>query len=121
MEIKISVPVNPTEDKAKVLRAVENVFPSLDFEGAGDALIGKGSEEGDLAVLKEHLKQQHIRATAMGFLRSKSKPGKLEFEINKQAAFVGRLNFVDFPVALGTINIEIKDKDIEKLIERLCG
>ncbi len=121
MEIKISVPVNPTEDKAKVLRAVENVFPSLDFEVVGGALVGKGSEESDLEVLKEHLKQQHIRATAMAFLRGKSKPGKLEFEINKQAAFVGKLNFVDFPVALGTITIQIKDKDVEKLVEWLCG
>ena len=132
MEIVVTAELHPTEDPARVLKALENVFPSLDYKqkkgaasgsGAGSfSTSGKGMK--DLEVLKEHLKQQLIRSSARGFLLARIEDGSLSFGLNKQAAYMGKISFVDFPIALGPISVDITEKgekELEELVEWLCG
>ncbi len=123
MEVAVTARLNPTEGKEKLLKALENVFPSMEFKLADGLLVGLGEGKDGLAILKEHLKLQLIRASARSFLRARIEDEKLSFGIHKQAAYMGKISFVDFPIALGTISVEITGKDsgeLETLVEWLC-
>jgi predicted RNA binding protein with dsRBD fold (UPF0201 family) len=124
VDVAVTARLNPTESKEKLLRALENVFPDLEFNLADGLFGGFGEGKEALAILKEHLKLQLIRNSARSFLRARIEDETLSFGINKQAAYMGKISFVDFPIALGTITVEITGKDsdeLEKLVEWLCG
>jgi len=119
VELIVRAEVRPTESKEKVLTALENIFPNLEFKAKGGFLEGIGKEKNDLAAFKELLKMQQIRDAARSFLMHKVEEGSLNFDLNKQAAFKGKVNFVDFEITLGPIQVKIKDKTPEDLIEWL--
>lgn len=119
MELSVRVEMHPTEDKERVLKAAENIFPSLVFKENKGFLEAVGKDQNDLAALKEHLKIQQIRNSARTFLMHSVEDKKLSFGLNKQAALMGKVSFVDFEIALGTIDVEIKG-DLENLIDWLC-
>jgi hypothetical protein len=121
MKLSVKTEINPTESREKLLQACENVFPNVEFKEQEGFFVGKGEERNDLAELKELLKEEHIRATAKAFLGKRIGDGRLAFNLNKQAASMGKANFVDFPIALGTIEVTLQDEDLEGLVEWLCG
>jgi len=119
--ITVKAVVNPTESADRVLKAAENLFPSLEFGEDSGALLARGDDKSDLGAFKELLRQQQIRDTARGFLLKRMEGDGVSFQLNKQAALMGKVNFVDFEVALGTISVQITDKDLGSLIDWLCG
>lgn len=120
MEFEISAPVNPTEEKAKVKKALENVFPFTEIKEEESLLHGSGDDKEGLLALKEHIRQQQIKETARAFFLGNLNGEKLSFSLNKQAAIMGKVNFVDFPISLGTIDVTIRDEKAEELISWLC-
>jgi hypothetical protein len=116
MIIEVKTRINPTESKEKLLKACENIFPSMGFEEKDGYLEASGTDRNDLAAFKELLKIQEIRDTAKAVLEHRISENKLSFSLNKQAAFMGKVNFVDFPVALGTIEVRLEDDDLEGLV-----
>jgi uncharacterized protein len=120
VELDVRAKANPTEDENKLLKALENTFPSLDFRKKGGFLAAKSCDKSDLSVLKAHIKNQQIRETARSFMLHNIDGDKLRFNLNKQAAFMGSVNFVDFEIALGAIIVTIQDEDLEGLVEWLC-
>jgi len=122
VEVAVTARLNPTEGKEKLLKALENVFPSMEFKLVDGLFEGFGEGNEVFAILKEHLKLQLIRASARSFLRARLEDGQLSFGINKQAAYMGKISFVDFPIALGSITVELvgKDDELETLVEWLC-
>ena len=123
MEVAVTARLNPTESKEKLLKALENVFPDMEFKLADGLFEAFGEGKETLAILKEHLKLQLIRASARSFLRARIEDDALSFGIHKQAAYMGKISFIDFPIALGPITIEITGKDsdeLETLVEWLC-
>lgn len=119
MELEIGAKVNPTEDREKVLEAIEDIFPSVEFK-AGSAITGASGDRMALQEFKEKLRGQGIRESARAFLTKRIDGETLAFGLNKQAALMGKVNFVDFEVALGTIRVGVKDKDLEGLVGWLC-
>ena len=120
MKVKVSAPVYPTENLKKVLGALENIFPAVEFKESEGELIGESIDKGSLVDFKERLKNQKIRDSAKAFLLNSIEKNKLVFQINKQAACMGKINFVDFEVVLGGIEVSIKDENLEALVEWLC-
>lgn len=118
MRVKVSAPVYPTEDLEKVSGALEKIFPAIEFKGR--ELIGESSDKNSLVDFKERLKNQGIRGSARAFLLNSVEKDKLIFQINKHAACMGKVSFVDFEVALGTIKVSIEDENLEALVEWLC-
>jgi hypothetical protein len=121
MELAVTADVNPTESKNKVLKALENIFPNLDFTDSGSSLQAKGKDQSTLEAFKKHLQIQQIRDSARAFLAKRADGGALSFELNKQAALMGKVSFVDFDVPLGAIEIEIKGKDLDVLVDWLTS
>ncbi len=119
--MRVRAGVNPTEREGSVLKAVENLFLNTEFKKTGGFLEGSGRDRNDLAAFKELLARQQIRDTARRFLSKRMDGNGVSFELNKQAAFMGKVNFVDFEVALGAIGVEIEDDDLEGLVDWLCS
>lgn len=67
------------------------------------------------------VRKQRILDTA----RSQLKEGmgrstkRTRFSLNKQVATVGKISFVNYRIALGTIDVTVEDDDLEGLIDRV--
>jgi predicted RNA binding protein with dsRBD fold (UPF0201 family) len=122
--------VNPTEDPEKVERALHNIFPS-----ARVARIGLGTDitrleiRGDgfefLNTLRSLIRQERIRSAARSILlKGTSASGnQIQFYLNKQAAFAGRVSFCA-PMGespLGPITIRVETSEINKVIDFLAA
>jgi len=115
--VHIEVPVKPTENAAKVRAAVLNVFPDATFVKSEGALV---AEAASLDRLREMFRTQRIRDTARSVLRSSRNGIEIRFSLNKQAAFVGRVNFAP-PSPMGRIEVTIEDENPESIIDFLSG
>jgi hypothetical protein len=111
--IRVSVPVHPTEDPAKVRRALLNLFPDLRIEATSEGLRGDAA---GLDVLREIIRTQRIRDTARGVLRRGRDGSRTAFALSKQAAAVGRVNFASGS-PLGDISVEIEADDLDAVID----
>ena len=115
--VRVESPVYPTEDAAKVKAACLNVFPDLAFTAGADGIVGEGS---DLDRLRELVRNQKIRDTARDVLVRGRRGFVVRFSLNKQAAFVGRVNFAGGTAPLGDIAVVLEDPDTDALIEHLA-
>ena len=113
-DIDITAIVHPTEPKGKVMGAILNLFPDAEMTcEEGSEIRAKAKE---LETFKTLLKDQRIRDTARTVLGNSMNPEGLRFHLNKQAAFVGKVNFTEGDSLLGDIEISIKTEDAEGLI-----
>jgi predicted RNA binding protein with dsRBD fold (UPF0201 family)/dephospho-CoA kinase len=124
IETTISALDFPTEPEENVRKAMENIFPGASLtmikkKGYVDHLEGPAP---DLGRFHQLLREQMILDTARKFMFSGLSEDKKEiyFQLNKQAAFVGRINFVDGEVSLGGIDVTIVDDDAERIIDWLA-
>ncbi len=107
----------PTEDVEKIKQALLNIFPEGEVEVL-DKEVRLRSESAE--KLKEILRNLRIRDTARHVLRSGRRGDVTEFRINKQVAYMGKVSFVESPVALGPIDVLIEDEDIEDVIDDIA-
>jgi predicted RNA binding protein with dsRBD fold (UPF0201 family)/dephospho-CoA kinase len=122
--VTISALVFPTEIEDRVAEAVENIFPEVEMqmitqEGFVDRIEGTTS---GLEPFHGILRRSKILDTArQAFYVGLNRDGKeISFELNKQAAYMGYVNFLDHEVALGGILVTISYYDIERLIDWLA-
>ncbi len=117
-KVTVSAPVNPSEDPSKVLEAMLNIFPTGSFE-EGDGVI---SGEADLENFSKQIRKQRILDTARSQLQQGAgrSTRKTRFSLNKQVATVGKVSFVNYRIALGTIDVTVEDDDLEALIDRVA-
>jgi hypothetical protein len=130
MEIVVRAEVYPTEDKEKVMRAISNLFEVEIFEetkGGRVYLVGIGKGKKTLQRFYTLLRSQGILDSARDVLKASSRGNTLTFELNKQASFVGVVNFsqpilerISKPSPLGSVIVEIRSKEIERLIDWLA-
>jgi hypothetical protein len=122
--VRVETIVHPTENLEKVKKAVKNVFGTMNLKEEplkqGRRLIAETVK--DFTKLKTLLQRQRIRnASRMLLLQGLS--GKIiEFYLNKQAAYVGRVSFVN-PAGespLGPIKVEIQCEDPQEIIDWLA-
>lgn len=117
MEIRIKVPVFPTEDPEKVIVAVTNIFPDalLIFEDE-EKLAGTAKNLVHFATLIRNAK---IRDSVRAELIRNMCGNKTHFQLNKQVAYAGSVSFsVGEP--LGEIYVEIEDSDLKKIIDEIA-
>ncbi|MFC1787247.1 RNA-binding domain-containing protein, partial [Halobacteriota archaeon] len=116
MMAAVSAPVHPTELTENVENAIKNIFPDALLQlkkSEGNRLVGMAS----LQRLQELLRKQNIRDTARMELFKSRTGNRIEFVLNKQVAYIGKLNFGED--SLGGIYVSIETEDVEKLIDWL--
>ncbi|KYK38835.1 MAG: hypothetical protein HXS46_03015 [Theionarchaea archaeon] len=118
VKIKISVVVHHTESKRNIEKALKNLFPSIEFTLSGGYFIGTSTDIHSLDHFKELLKIQRIRDTAHTLLERSLSGNNLVFSLNKQAAFMGKVNFSE-ECPLGPVTVSIKGEDLNSLISHL--
>ncbi|MEM2924144.1 MAG: RNA-binding domain-containing protein [Methanocellales archaeon] len=121
----ISALVHPTESQEKVEAAIKKLFPNVELKleggfGVAQRLIGSASDIESLRKMHELLRRQKILDTARSTFLKYKRGSAIEFELNKQVAYVGKINFVEEPVALGSIHVKIESDEIDRLIDWLA-
>jgi predicted RNA binding protein with dsRBD fold (UPF0201 family) len=111
--------VGPTEDPAKVERAVRNLFPAASVESDGRTVRARAEGREGLRRLRELVQVQRTGSSVAGALRPRASGRAVRFQLNRLAAFANHVNLG--PSAMGPIEVELEDDDLEGLIEWLCG
>ncbi|RUM48109.1 MAG: hypothetical protein DSY37_00565 [Hyperthermus sp.] len=96
----VEAEVRPTESVDKVKKAILNVFTpdSLEVVDAGGGyrrVIARASTLMSLVKLHDLLRRERILDAARSHLLRGVYAGTLVFKVNKQAAFMGRVSFID--------------------------
>lgn len=126
VEVQIEVEVNPTEDEAKVKRAVENVFSSLQFElkplRRGSLLTAKTRGTDGLTKLYNLLRRDRIRDASRSVMYRGMSERSIVFYLNKQVAYAGHVSFSQpsGESPLGPIRVEIQCDDPRQVIDWLA-
>ena len=125
VEVRVEAEVYPTEDPEKVLEAVKKIFSEIDFNirWLDGAAVVEGVGEGlkVLENLKRLIRERRIRASARRILKSSISGDRLIFNLNKQAAYAGKVSFTEpyLESPLPPIRVEIRSNDLEGVIEWL--
>jgi hypothetical protein len=107
------VALHPTEDPGKVKSSISNIFPGSEIRKGVDGFhFITNDADNFIEIIREH----RIRDTAVMIMERSRRGGYSSFFINKQAAFMGVVNFTEGDSPLGDIEVEVKE-GAEKLID----
>ncbi|MBX0296334.1 RNA-binding domain-containing protein [Haloarcula nitratireducens] len=120
VDVAITAPVNDTEVTDRVADAVRNLFPEAEPTHREDGLV---AEVHTLEGFSEKLHQAEILDTARSVFFDNLSGDTFAFDLKKQAAFEGRVNFaVGEPSELGDIHVEVtvREPDAESYIDAVA-
>lgn len=115
-ELRVTARCFPTEDRAKVVGAITNLFPDFVPEG-DDSVVGAARST---EVFVEMLKRQRIRAAARAVMRRGISGNTVHFTLNKQVAAVGKVSFSEEKHPLGDLEVTVTSDDIERFIDEVA-
>ena len=115
-DIRLVVRCFPTEDRARVERAITRLFPDA-VVGGDDPIVADAKS---IEAFAEQLAKQRIRAAARKVLLRGMSDDKTFFRLNKQVAFVGKVSFSEEDHALGDMEVTVSDEDIASVIDELA-
>lgn len=114
--VTITARCYPTEDPAKVERAILNLFPGSEVERSADAILAR---TGSLERFKELIRNHRILDATRRVMVRGTDGERTSFAVNKQAALSGKVSFLEGKVALGGIQVAIEDEDLGALIDEV--
>ncbi|WP_254272446.1 RNA-binding domain-containing protein [Haloarcula marina] len=117
VDVTITAPVNDTEVTDRVADAVRNLFPEADPTHREGELV---AEVHTMEGFSQALHAAEILDTARSVFFDSLSGDTFAFDLKKQAAFEGRVNFaVGDPSELGDIHVEVmvRDPDAESYID----
>ncbi|MEM0359541.1 MAG: RNA-binding domain-containing protein [Candidatus Hadarchaeales archaeon] len=120
MRVWVEAEVKPSEDPQKVEKAVKNLFPLLFLKRESGKVEGTSEDPEVLSRLRDLLRLQAIRDAARNQLLRGKGEGKLEFWLNKQAAFMGKVSFTEGEAPLGPIKVVVETRDPDLLLDFLA-
>ena len=120
MRLRIEAEVKQTEAREKVEAAIKQIFPTLELSLIGSSLVGESTRMESLDRLHELLRQQAIRDSARSVMLRSRRGNVVQFMLNRQVAFVGKVSFTGGESPLGPIVVTLEAPDIERLIDYLA-
>ena len=114
--VRISCPVNPSEDEEKVRSAVLSIFPDAELS------LNDGRLEGEATLdrFSKAIRRQKILDATRAVMIMNSRGNTTRLSLNKQVATVGKVSFADKRPVLGAIEVTIEDDDLMALIARVA-
>jgi predicted RNA binding protein with dsRBD fold (UPF0201 family) len=120
IEVQITAPVKDTEIANRVETAIANIYPDADPEERHGEVT---AEVHSLDHFSELLHRQEILDTARGEFFENRRGNTFSFDLKKQAAFEGVINFaVGNPDELGDIHVRVRVKEptVEELVDHIA-
>ena len=111
--MRVETACRPTESLEKVVTAVRNLFPEVEFESTDEVV--RGTTE-NLERLRERIRDQRIRDTARRQFLAGRRGDRTVVSLAKQAAYMGVVNFASGS-PLGDIVVEIESDDLAGVID----
>lgn len=106
IDVTVTAPLYPTELPERVEQAITSLFPEADVEERTGELVGRAHAMDQFA---ERLREQAIVDTARDELRRGIEGDAVAFELKKQAAYEGVVNFaVGNPDELGELHVHVR-------------
>ena len=114
--VRISCPVNPSEDEENVRSAVLSIFPDAELS------LNDGRLEGEATLdrFSKAIRRQKILDATRAVMIMNSRGNTTRLSLNKQVATVGKVSFADKRPVLGAIEVTIEDDDLMALIDRVA-
>jgi predicted RNA binding protein with dsRBD fold (UPF0201 family)/dephospho-CoA kinase len=113
--INVKTPLHPTESKDKVETAIRNIFPDIRLDQTNDCINGVSKS---IKTFEALLKSQRIRSAARTELLKRLSSCSFEFILNKQVAFMGKVNFSKDP--LGPIYVTVQTTAPKSVIDSIA-
>ncbi len=104
----------PTEDAERVRRCLLNIFPGAEL---GEEEGKVTATTGDLSRFKELIRNHRILDSTRAVMLRGTADDAIRFQLNKQAAYVGKISFAEGNAPLGHIEVVITDDSPEALID----
>jgi len=120
LRLRIEAEVRPTEVKEKVEAAVKKIFPTIELRQEEGSLVGEAADVSVLSRLHQLLRIQTILDSARAVMLAGREGNTVKFMLNKQVAFVGRVNFTEGGSPLGPVVVTLEAEDIERLVDYLA-
>ena len=120
IDVQITAPVADTEIADRVATAVTNIFPGADVEEQHGEIA---AETHSLDHFSELLHRQEILDTARGEFFGSRRGNTFAFDLKKQAAFEGVVNFaVGNPDELGDIHVRVRVEEpgVEEFVDHVA-
>jgi len=120
IDVQITAPVNDTEIADRVATAVENVFPGAEPEERHGEVV---AEVHSLDHFSELLHRREILDTARSEFFADRRGDTVSFDLKKQAAFEGVVNFaVGNPDELGDIHVRVRveEPSVEAFVDHVA-
>lgn len=111
IEVSVYAMIRPTERLENVVSAVEKIFPGLIMDIRGDRIEAYSNLE-SLRILHKLLREQEILDTARTVMLRGQVGNTIQFRLNKQAAFMGMVNFPPEEEPLGSIHVQITGDNV---------
>jgi predicted RNA binding protein with dsRBD fold (UPF0201 family) len=116
--VTITAKCYPTEDPAKVERAILKLFPGSEVDRSADAIVARTHS---LERFKELIRNHRILDATRSVMLRGAEGERTSFALNKQAALSGKVSFLEGKAALGGIQVDIEDDNLESLIEGVAS
>jgi predicted RNA binding protein with dsRBD fold (UPF0201 family) len=120
VDVQITAPVNDTEVTDRVADAVTNLFPGAEVDHQHGEIVAAAH---DMERFSECLHRQEILDTARGAFFENLRGDTFSFDLKKQPAFQGVVNFaVGEPDELGEIHVRVRvnEPDAESFIDQVA-
>ena len=120
IDVQITVPLKATEVVDRVEECITNLFPNADVRESPGELI---AETHSMDHFAERLREQSIQATARDVFRRRTAGDTFDFELKKQAALQGVVNFsVGNPDELGDMHVRVRVEEpaVEEFIDHIA-
>jgi len=125
-KVIVKTVVNPSEDEEKVRKALTNVFTPDKIEvldkGECKEIIAVSESCASLEKLHRLLRKYRILDAARKHLKAGKTEDGIEFELNKQVAYVGKISFCTTPEEspLGPLKFRIETDKPRLIIDWLA-
>jgi len=118
-KIEMSCPVNPSEDPAKVEKAIANIFPYSIIKYENFTMFAQSKELRSFEKIYETIHTNQSQKTYSRNLENNLENDTTWFFLNKQAAFVEKVAICDEPEEspLGPIRVTLTSSNIDGIID----